>query len=72
MENTLISENIRILVPCGITTKDFFSMVLLAVCDTRYCFSLVDVGEYGGNNDSGILRNSKMGKEVSKWSNEHS
>ena len=40
--------------------KGFFSMVLLAVCDARYCFTLVNVGEYGSNNDSGILRNSKM------------
>ena len=36
-------------------------MVLLAVCDARYCFILVDVGEDGSNNDSGISRNSKMG-----------
>ena len=42
--------------------KGFFSMVLLAVCDARYCFTLVDVREYGSNNDSGILRNSKMGR----------
>ena len=37
-------------------------MVLLAVCDARYCFSSVDVGEYGSNNDSGALKNSNMGK----------
>ena len=42
--------------------KGFFSMVLLAICDARYCFSFVDVGEYGSNNDSGVLNNSKMGK----------
>ena len=36
-------------------------MVLLDVCDARYCFTLVDVGEYGSKNDSGILRNSNMG-----------
>ena len=27
--------------------KGFFSMVLLVVCDARYYFSIVDVGEYG-------------------------
>ena len=42
--------------------KGFFSMVLLAVCDARYCFSFVDVGEYGSNSDSGVLKNSSMGK----------
>ena len=36
------------------------------MCDACYCFSLVDVGEYGSNNDSGILRNSKMGKRFPK------
>ena len=41
--------------------KGFFSMVLLAICDARYCFSFMDVGEYGSNNDSGVLNNSKMG-----------
>ena len=40
--------------------KGFFSMVLLAVCDAGYCFTLVDVGEYVSNNDNGILTNSKM------------
>ena len=37
-------------------------MVLLAISDARYCFSFVDVGEYGSNNDSGVLNNSQMGK----------
>lgn len=37
-------------------------MVLSAVCDARYCFSLIDIGKCGSNNDSGILKNSKMGK----------
>ena len=37
-------------------------MVFLAICDARYCFSFVDVDEYGSNNDSGVLSNSQMGK----------
>ena len=36
--------------------------VLSAARDARYCFTAVDVGEYVSNNDSGILRNSKMGR----------
>ena len=37
-------------------------MVLMAICDARRCFTLIDVGEYGTNNDSGVLKNSQMGK----------
>ena len=36
--------------------------MLLATCDTRYCFSFMEIGSYGSNNDSGIFKNSKMGK----------
>ena len=42
--------------------KGFFSIVLMAVCDANYCFTLVDLGQYGSNNDSGILANSRMGQ----------
>ena len=38
--------------------KDFFSMVLLALCDANYCFTLIDIGRYGSNNDSGVLAQS--------------
>lgn len=40
--------------------KGFFSIALLAVCDAHYCFTLVDVGNYGSNNDSGVLSHSTM------------
>ena len=43
--------------------KGFFSMVILGICNARYCFSYVDVGEYGSNNDSGVLKNSRMGRK---------
>ena len=46
--------------------KGFFSLVIMAACDARYCFSLVDVGPYGSNNDSGILQNSKIGRMFSE------
>ena len=32
--------------------KGFISIVLLAVCGTRYNFTLIDVGQFGSNNDS--------------------
>ena len=41
--------------------KGFFSIVLMAICDENYCFTLFDLGQYGSNNDSGILANSEMG-----------
>ena len=31
--------------------KGLFSMVLLAVCDADYCFTVFDFGSYGSNND---------------------
>ena len=43
--------------------KGFFSMLLLGICDARYYFSYVDVGEYGSNNDSGVVKNSRMSRK---------
>ena len=42
--------------------KGFFSIVLMAICDANYCFTMFDLGQYGSNNDSGILANSEMGQ----------
>ena len=42
--------------------KVLFSMVLLAICNAWYCFSFVDDGECGSNNDSGMMNNYQMGK----------
>ena len=28
----------------------------MAICDARYVFSFVDIGDYGSNNDSGVFR----------------
>ena len=42
--------------------KGFFSIVLMAICDANYCFTLFDLGQYGSNNDSGVLANSNMGE----------
>ena len=40
--------------------KGTFSIVLLAVCEAKYNFTLVDVGQYGSNNDSEFLAQSKI------------
>ena len=34
----------------------------MAICDARYIFSIVDVGSFGSNNDSGVFTSSPMGK----------
>ena len=44
--------------------KGFFSIVLMAVCDAHYVFSLVNIGDFGSNNDSGVLQNSAMGRAL--------
>ena len=48
--------------------KGFYSIILLAICDSNYCFTLFDLGHYGSNNDSGVLANSEM-KEVFETQN---
>ena len=37
----------------------------MSVYDTNYCFTLSDIGQYGSNNDSGVLNGSEMGKKLS-------
>ena len=44
--------------------KGFFSIVLMAMCDAHYVFTLVNIGDYGSNNDSGVLQNSAMVKAL--------
>ena len=38
------------------------------MCDARYCFTLIDIGDYGSNNDTGVLNNSVFGKRFSNGS----
>ena len=42
--------------------KNYHRMVLLAICDAKYCFTLVDIGSYGRDNDGSIFNESKMGE----------
>lgn len=44
--------------------KGYSSIVLLAVCDANYCFTIIDVGSYGKEGDSNIFKYSAFGKKV--------
>lgn len=46
--------------------KNFFSIVLLAVCDADYLFLYVDIGAYGKSSDSTIWKNSNLHKLIEK------
>ena len=45
--------------------KGLSSIVLLAICDAKYQFTLVGTGQYGSNNDCGVLANSTVGGKFS-------
>ena len=42
--------------------KNFDSLVLMAICDGRYCFTFVDIGSVGSEIDFAIFMNSMFGK----------
>ena len=46
--------------------KGYFSMILLAICDVHYNFTTIDIGEYGSNNNCGVLLNSRMDRKFEK------
>ena len=42
--------------------KGFHSIVLLAICDAKYCFKILDIGHFGSTNDASELSKSQFGK----------
>lgn len=44
--------------------KNYFSIILLAVCDSNYMFTFVDIGSYGRHGDSTIFEESTFYKRL--------
>lgn len=62
-------KHIRIIKPWGsgseyFNYKKFFSIVLMAVVDSNYYFRYIDVGSFGHEGDSNILKTTKLGKQI--------
>ena len=69
------SKHVAMDCPKGSGTQDYnykniYSLVLLAVCDATYNFTMVDVGQYGSKNDSGVLINSELGQKFEESSSD--
>ena len=46
--------------------KKSFSIVLMAVCNTNYEFTLIDIGEAGRQSDGSSYNNSKLGMAIDR------
>lgn len=62
-------KHIRVINPWGSTSeyfnyKKYYSVVLMAVVDTNYSFRFIDVGAYGHEGDSNVLKSTQLGKLI--------
>ncbi|XP_040195337.1 uncharacterized protein LOC120928303 [Rana temporaria] len=65
----LDGKHIRIQMPPGSGSqfynyKKYFSLVLMAICDSNYRFVAVDIGAYGSNADARVFSASQMGRRL--------
>lgn len=62
-------KHIRMIKPRGsgseyFNYKKYFSVVLMAVADSNYCFTYIDVGSFGHDGDCNILKSTEVGKQI--------
>lgn len=50
-----------------INYKNFFSVVLMPVVDTDYCFISIDIGSHGSASDSHVFQRSYFGKRLERF-----
>ncbi|NP_001090585.2 uncharacterized protein LOC100036828 [Xenopus laevis] len=59
-------KRIQIKMPFKSGSEKYSSVVLLAVVDANYCFSIIDVGAYGSTGDASAFWSSAMGHQLSE------
>lgn len=65
----LDGKHIRIIKPAHsgsmyFNYKNYFSIVLLAMCDSNYMLTFVDIGAFGKSSDSGVFKNSRLFEKI--------
>lgn len=43
-------------------------MVMFAICDANYCFTVIDIGTYGREGDAGIFASSQFAMDLENGS----
>jgi len=44
--------------------QKLFSLILMAICDSNYCFRIIDVGSYGKESECNVFKSSTFGKKL--------
>lgn len=62
-------KHIRLVCPAGsgsmfFNYKDYYSIVLMAIADSSYRFTFVNIGSYGKDCDSSIFKGTKLWKSI--------